>query len=215
MAHAPVAYAARHPMILPKDHMVTDLNRQHYHDMFGNSGRERILAEVCEKFWSVQGHATVRWTLRRCLLCKKRRVPLASQQMSDLPKDRVTLGNPPFTKVGVDYFGPLLVKQGRSEPKRYGCLFTCLTTRAIHIEVDHFLDTDSFIQALQRFVACREPQEICSDNGTIFVGACKLSEGLKAWNKEKIHNFLLLRYTKWVFNPPGASYMGGVRERQI
>ena len=92
--------------------------------------------------------------------------------MADLPKDRVTHGAAPFSTVGVDFFGPFMVKRARSELKRYGCLFTCLTTRAIHIEVCHSLETNSFINALQRFISRRgEPTEIRSDNGTNLVGA--------------------------------------------
>ena len=80
--------------------------------------------------------------------------------------------HPPFTFVGVDLFGPLLVKQGRSELKRYGVLFTYFTTRAVHIEVAHSLDTSSFIQSLRRFVARRSRVlELRSDNGSNFVGA--------------------------------------------
>jgi len=55
--------------------------------------------------------------------------------------------DPPFTHLGVDYFGPLFVKQGRSQVKRYGSLFTCLTMRAVYIEVAHTLEADSFICA--------------------------------------------------------------------
>jgi len=68
--------------------------------------------------------------------------------MADLPANRVTPNKPPFTYVGVDYFGPFMVKQGRSLVKRYGCVFICLTTRAVHLEVASSMDTDSFINAL-------------------------------------------------------------------
>ena len=91
--------------------------------------------------------------------------------MADLPIDRVTPGKPPFSFVGVDFFGPILIKQGRSERKRYGCLFTCLSTRAVHIEVAISLETDAFLNALHRFIARRgTPDIIRSDNGTNLVG---------------------------------------------
>ena len=92
--------------------------------------------------------------------------------MADLPKDRVTHGAAPFSNVSVDLFFPFMVKRARSEVKRYGCLFTCLTTRAIHIEICHSPETDSFINGLQRLIChCGEPVEIRSDNGTNFIGA--------------------------------------------
>ena len=61
---------------------------------------------------------------------------------------------PPFSFVGIDNFGPIIVKAGRTHLKRYGCLFTCLTTRAVHLEIAHSLTADSFIAAFKRF-SCR------------------------------------------------------------
>ncbi len=92
--------------------------------------------------------------------------------MADLPRDRLLPDNPPLTYTGVDYFGPFLIKRGRSLMKRYGVLFTCLTVRAIHIEVANSLDTSSCINAIRRFI-CRRGQvsTIRSDNGTNFIGA--------------------------------------------
>ena len=72
--------------------------------------------------------------------------------MADLPKCRLQGDTAPFAYTGVDLFGPFFVKHGRSEVKRYGCLFTCLTILSVHIEVTHSLDTDSFINALYRFI---------------------------------------------------------------
>ena len=123
-------------------------------------------------------------------------------------------------KVGLDYFGPLFVKRSdcaRSEVKRYGCLFTCTTTRAVHIEIAHSLSTDHFINALHRFIARRgHPIEIRSDNGSNFVGAQKeLKRAMDQWTKSKITETLTDMEITWIFNPPGASHMGGVWERQI
>ncbi|KAK3741909.1 hypothetical protein QZH41_006254, partial [Actinostola sp. cb2023] len=185
--------------------------------MNGHAGVERILSETRQRFWIVKGRATVRRVLSKCITCKKLKAQPVSQYMGDLPKDRVTPNEAPFKHVGVDYFGPFLVKRNRSEVKRYGCIFTCLTTRAIHIEVSQSLETDSFINALQRFTARRgEPVEIRSDNGTNFTGAqLELRRALEQWNLSQIDDFLGKREIQWIFNPPGASYMGGVWERQI
>jgi len=125
--------------------------------------------------------------------------------MSDLPSDRITPGEPPFSYTGVDLFGPFNVKRCRSVLKRYGCVFTCLRIRAVHIEVVQTLDTDSFINALQRFICRRgQPKEFRSDNGTNFVGA-----------EKELNGFLQQKSIEWRFNSPTASHMGGVWERQI
>ena len=73
--------------------------------------------------------------------------------MADFPADRVTPEKPHFSFFGVDCFGPFLVKRRRSQVKRYGVLYTCLVTRAVHIEVAYSMDTDSFINSMRRFIA--------------------------------------------------------------
>lgn len=101
--------------------------------------------------------------------------------------------------------------------KWYGVLFTCLSIRAIHIEVASSLDTDSFINALRRFTARRgQVLELRSDNGTNFVGAEReLREAMESWNHTLINNTLLQKGINWVFNPPTGSHHGGVWERLI
>ena len=93
--------------------------------------------------------------------------------MADLPTVR-TIDEPPFTNRGVNMFGPFLIQEGRKGLKRYEALFTCLSSRAVHIECTCSLETDSFIQALCRFVARRGNIRVLrSDNGSNFVGAQK------------------------------------------
>ena len=135
--------------------------------------------------------------------------------MADLPKDRLTPALP-FTYVSVDYFGPFTTKQGRKKHKRYGALFTCLVSRVVHIEIANPLETDSFLNALRRFITRRGPvREIRCDNGTNFVGAEReLREALDEMNHELTEK-LCQQQIDWKFNPPAASHMGGVWERQI
>ena len=172
-------------------------------------GANQVLAAVREHFWIVKGRSAVRRVLSRCIQCKKVQARKGRQQMAPLPKERLTPDKPPFTNTGVDYFGPFYVTRGRSTVKRYGCLFTCLTTRAIHIEVAHSMDISSFLCALQRFISRRgKPEILWSDNGTNFHGGNReLRESIAAWNQKKL--------IIWHFNPPTASHMGGVWERMI
>ena len=207
----------KHPVILPQNHHIVVLLVRHFHAMSGHSGREHVMSLMRERYWVIGGRTAVRQVLRNCFVCKRLSASPNIQKMADLPKDRVTPEKPPFSHVGVDCFGPFLVKQGRSQVKRYGCIFTCLVLRAVHIEVIHSLETDSFINALQRFIARRgQPELIRSDNGTNFVGAEReLREGINRWNKQKIEEYLLQKGISWKFNPPAASHMGGSWERQI
>ena len=72
--------------------------------------------------------------------------------------------------------------------KRWCCLFTFLTTRAVYIEVVRSIDTDSCLVALKRFIARRgQPTTILSDNGTNFVGSTReLKEYINSWNQDRI-----------------------------
>lgn len=137
--------------------------------------------------------------------------------MADLPKDRLQPDLPPFTSVGVDYFGPFEVKRGRSFIKRYGVIFTCMASRAVHLEIAYSLDTSSCINALRRFISRRgQVSHIRSDNGTNFVGTEReLREALSALNHQKIQKALLQSGVKWSFNTPTASHHGGTWERII
>ena len=123
--------------------------------------------------------------------------------MADLPEDRLEPA-PPFTFSAVDYFGPWYVKEGRRELKRYGVLFTCLSSRAIHLEVSNSLDTDSFLNAYRRFVCRRGPvRQLRSDQGTNFIGAMnELQQAVTELNHERIREELLSNNCDWVeFKP--------------
>ena len=172
LKNAPIPYEARHPLILPYKHEVSNLIVMHYHEQTGHAGQDYVLSHVRENVWIVKGRTAVRRVLAGCFNCRRRNKASGEQIMADLPRDRITPDEPPFTNVEVDFFGPLFVRHGRGKAKRYGCLFTCLAVRAVHIEIAHSLETDSFINALRRFI-CRRgcPSVIRSDNGTNFVGA--------------------------------------------
>uniref|UniRef100_A0A182NN02 DUF5641 domain-containing protein n=1 Tax=Anopheles dirus TaxID=7168 RepID=A0A182NN02_9DIPT len=99
--------------------------------------------------------------------------------------------------VGLDYFGPVLVKRGRSNEKRWVALFTCLTIRAIHLEVVSSLSTES------------------CDNGTNFLGASRQLRKEIDERNEVLAATFTNAHTRWSFNPPGAPHMGGVWERMV
>ena len=146
--------------------------------------------------------------------------------MADLPSER-SIQAPPFTYTGMDAFGPFFISHRRSQVKRYGVLFTCLASRAIHIEMAKDMSTDSFINAYRRFTARRGPvRELRSDCGSNFQGASgELKNALNKWQKDRIRLHLVkngcdfqdppyddVRFSQ---NPPYASHFGGVWERLI
>ncbi|XDV29292.1 hypothetical protein PO909_032429 [Leuciscus waleckii] len=207
----------KHPCILPKDSHISILLLRHIHERCGHSGRNHMLSELRKKYWIIKANSLARKVLSRCVMCRRVKGKEGEQKMTDLPLERILPDLPPFTNVGLDYFGPIEVRRGRSTIKRYGVLFTCMSSRAVHLEVAFSLDTDSCIHALRRFV-CRRGQikHIRSDNGTNLVGAqVELKKALMTLDKLKIQDALLPDGIKWSFNPPAASHHGGVWERLI
>ena len=134
--------------------------------------------------------------------------------MADLPTERLDYQSYPFMSVRVDYFGPIEVELLRRSMEGWCCLFTCLTTRAIHIEVVGSLDTASCLVAINRFFARRgKPATNISDIGTNFVGSAReVKEYVNYWNKDQITSDLAQKNIVWKFNPPGAPHFGGVWE---
>ena len=171
LRNAPLSEKARLPAIVPKNHHVSKLVVRRAHEFqSGRSGKEYVLALIRQKFWIVGARQLIKQVLKECTVCRKHRGNPWVQQMADLPFDRVTSGKPPFSVVGVDCFGPFVVKRGRTQIKQYGCLFTCLTTQAVHNEKLDSLEADSFINGFVRFCARRGvPDKVRSDNGTNFV----------------------------------------------
>ena len=161
----------KHPMIISKDQHVATLILKHIHQQLGPSGRNHVLSTLRRRYWITGANSAVRRVITECSVCRRHKGKMMEQKMADLPKERILPDHPPFTNVGVDYFGPIEVKSGRGTVKRYGMPFTCLSSRAVHLEVAHSLDTDACINVIRRFI-CRRGQvvHIQSDNGTNFTG---------------------------------------------
>ena len=224
LREAPVEFGLKHPMILPSRHHITNLVIRYFHEGTphcpgGQMGMNYVLAQIREEFWILQAQRAIRRVITRCVQCRRWNERPSHQLMASLPEARVTPSNPPFTFTKVDYFGLFLVKchKQRSHAKRYGCLFSCMTTRAVHIEVAPSLDSDSFIEAFTRLTSRGgPPRELYSDNGTNFRGAEAEIKGMLALcNQKKIADILQKHGTGWHFNPPAASHHGGAWERMI
>ena len=158
-------------------------------------------------------------TIASCKACRKLRVAVLEQKMSDLSEDRLDC-YPPFTYCGVDYFGQFTIKEGRKELKRYGVLFSCMFLRAIHLETAASLNTVSFINVLRGFRIRRGPvRQLSTDNGTNFVGARReLKEVLEETVEYRVISELLKSQRDWIkfkMNVPAASHMVEVWERQV
>ena len=215
--HRLVASTASQQIILPRNHPVAHLIVRHVHHFIGHLEREHVMARLRENFWIPQKRVLVRSVLDRCLRCKMHNARPMTQQMAPLPKARLMTYEPPFSYTGVDLFGPLYVKHGQGTAKRWCCLFTCLTTRCVDLEVVISMETDDFVMCLRRFINRRgEVKELRCGNGSNFVrGERELKESLEERNHEQIEGELIQRGCNWVFQPPTASSMSGVWERLV
>ncbi len=211
----------KNPLIVPGKHHVGALLVRHYHQQIQHQGR--LLTEGAIRaagFWIIGGKRLVNNILYHCVLCRKLRGHLQTQKMASLPSDRMCT-DPPFTNIGLDVFGPWSIhvrrtRGGLAHDKRWAVIFTCLSVRAVHIELIESLDTSSFINALRRFLAFRGPiKQIRSDRGTNLIGACKELQIPSNIDDKSVQKYLVEHGCSWIFNPPHASHMGGSWERMI
>lgn len=214
--------SVKNPVILPKNHHVTRLVVRRCHQEVFHQGRHFTEGAVrAAGYWIVGAKRMISSEIKNCVRCRKLRGHMEWQQMSDLPEDRCQPA-PPFSYVGIDTFGPWSVmfrrtRGGSANQKRWALLFTCLVTRAIHIEVIEELTSSAFINALRRMVAIRGPVvQFRSDRGTNFVGGTDdLSIDAEFVEHGPVAKYLSNSRTVWKFNPPHAPHMGGAWERLI
>ena len=174
-------------------------------------------ALVQQQFAIIKLRTALRSIVSKCVTCRKRRADTFTPVMADLPKERLAFKEPSFTNTGIDYFGPFYVSVKRSTEKRWGFLFTCLTTRAVHFEVVPSMDTSSCVMGVERFAARRgTPTLLWSDNGTNFIAPEKeLLQNVANWNQQAITESLVKKGIKWKFNLPSAPHHSGVWERIV
>ena len=219
LSFADLQFDEKFPTILPYKGHVTDLIIMYYHQKVGHLGRSTVLSTIRSKYWIVKGNAAVRRIISGCVICKKVQGKALSQQMACLPPERIDGSHPPFYNSGLDAFGPFYTKRGRSTVKRYGIVFTCLNIRAVHLEVAFDLSSDSFINALRRFLSRRgQVKMIRCDHGSNFMGAKNIHDNCNAHVSgfsSVVNNELLNRGIEFQFNPPTASHFGGAWERMI
>ncbi|XP_055522990.1 uncharacterized protein LOC129717170 [Wyeomyia smithii] len=196
----------KHPVALPARHRFTRMLLDYYHVRLLHAGPQLLLSVVRLRFWPLGGRSLARQIIHKCLKCFRSK-PSAV----------------PFSRTGVDYFGPVFVRPLPRRPavKAYVAIFICLCTKAVHMELVTDLSTERFLQALRRFVGRRgRCSDIFSDNGTNFVGARnKLSEFLKVLKSRDHHDAVSRECAKegihWHFNPPSAPHFGGIWEAAV
>ncbi|XP_037976042.2 uncharacterized protein LOC105390026 [Plutella xylostella] len=207
----------KHPVILDGRHHIARLIVKHLHIRAAHGNHETVVNELKQKYWVLKIRPTVKRVAMECMVCRIRKAEPRPPRMGDLPEARMAHHQRPFTFCGLDLFGPMEVTVGRRREKRYGVLFTCLTVRAIHIELVATLTTESLIMALRR-QACRRgwAQQLFSDNGTNLRGAdTELRRSIQDLDQQVLKSAAINYGTTWTFIPPTSPHWGGAWERLI
>ena len=218
LANSDLSCESKMPILIPKDHQLTSLIIRDVHERNNlHPGMSQVLAKVREKFWIPSGRKAVASVLKECRICRKHSGgAFKPPKMPPWPVDRVTR-HVPFVQCGVDYFGPILTRADDGKRKVWICLFTCLVTRAIHLEVVENMTTDSFIQAFRRFVArYGTPETMYSDNAKQFKLAHELLRHCKGPEfNETINSYMSTENITWKFIPEKSPWFGGFYERLV
>ncbi len=215
LVNSTLSDGAKFPKLLPKDNhytklIILDAHLQSAGEFAFHCGEQQTLAEVRKNYWILQGRSFVRKVLNSCVLCKKfQGGPYQQPKMPALPAERVTRACP-FEFTGLDYLGPVWYKWNDQKEKAWICLFTCLVTRAVHLELVKDMSAQEFLNALRRFIARRGPKKIISDNAPQFKLVSETVQ--KAW-KEMITSADVISYCsskaiEWQFITPYAPWQG-------
>ena len=207
-------------MILHAKDSITRLNLEHGHRICIYQRTEAV-KEFVQQRYVVIGVRKTLWSIRfRCFLCRCFDAQNIQPLMAPLPVCRFpdTLSQFPFANTGADFFGPLYIEDTKDKlTKYYSLIFTCMVTRAAHLESCPVLNRDTFLNALRRFASRRcQPKLILSDNGKTFIEANEeLKRCVCSLDNQRIASELLIKNTVWKFNPPYGPHFGGAWERLI
>ncbi|KRX44248.1 hypothetical protein T09_4781, partial [Trichinella sp. T9] len=204
----------KNPIVMPRKHPVTRLVIRSTHNDVGHLGVNSTRAELGRRFFIPKCISTVKHEIYKCKVCRTHR-PIAVQvPTAPLHVNRLQYRGFPFVMCGMDFFGPFVISR---KQKRWGLIFMCLTTRAIHLEDCVSTNVESFLLALERFIQRRgKPQSMRSDQGTSFVKAAKEQDkSVKALAEELECQVQDKWRIDFKFNPPGAPHWGGSWERMV
>ena len=215
LGYADLEYRRKHPILLPKHSAFNDLVIYDCHARVHHNKLWSTLTELRGRFWVPQGRQQVKRVKGRCQTCKRLEGKcFKPPPTAELPKFRVT-ETLPFCNTGVDFAGPLYVKNNTGEMKKtYIALFTCCVTRAVQLELVSDLHTSTFVNCLRRFCARRgTPRLLNSDSAITFKAVDSLLKKLTL--DHTFQGFLTHHRMKWKYNLPLSPCWGGYFERMV
>ena len=184
------------------------------HVTLHHAGTSATLTALRQTYWIPAARHYIKSILRHCVICNRvLGKPYSSPDPPPLPY-LWTQDVHPFTFTGVDFTGALYVRHGEQEVKVYLCLFTCATTRAVHLEIVQDLTAETFLLAFRKFAGRRSlPKIMISDNGSTYMSAAE--ELRKLMELTEVKEELGRRGLSWQFIPKRAPWYGGFWERFV
>jgi hypothetical protein len=224
LQNASLPFAAQHPAILPQQSVVTALIVRNEHLCLLHAGQKLVLCSLRQRFWIIDGLRTVKKVIHKCVICFRLKATANTQLMGSLPTARVTACRV-FGRVGVDFAGPVSVKNSRIRKpvigKGYIALFVCFVTKAIHLELCSDLTTECFLACFKRFIARRNlPSDVYCDNASTFKGTRnQLDEFYRLHasqaHQQAVNSFATQKGINFHFIPSYSPIFGGLWESGV
>lgn len=224
LTHSQLDYGQKHPILIPTKSRFTQILIDFYHVTNLHTGPALLLSIIRQKFWILSARNIVRQRVHSCNKCFKLKPQNTYPPMGDLPDFRVSQAKA-FVNTAVDYCGPFYIthirKRGIKSHKAYICVFVCLTTKAVHLELVSDLSSDLFLAAFKRFISRRGPVAmIYSDGGTNFIGAKRKLNEIYALIQSKSHiNYigeqLAQHRVRFKHSPPYGPHFNGLSEVNV
>lgn len=224
LQNASIPYASQHPAILPKGSSITELIIRDEHIKLMHAGQKLLLTSLRQRFWIVDGLRTIKKVIYKCVICFRMKAVATTQLMGSLPAPRVNACRP-FQRVGMDFAGPVSVKNSRIRKpvigKGYILVFVCFVTKAIHLELASDLTTETFLACFRRFIARRNlPSDVHCDNASTFKGARNQLDELYRLMASKSHqhqvqSFASSRGINFHFIPSYSPIFGALWESSV
>ena len=221
LANAPIRMSAKYPALLPKEDHFTVLVVTEAHEAVAHFKGRSTLTKVRERYWIPQGQTVVDRIIRLCIVCRKSEgEAFRPPDFPPYPAERVSK-SPAFRFAAMDFMGPILVRphRGVTFEKRWIMLVTCMSTRAIHLEVVPGCSTTDTLRAIQRFVSRRgTPRLLLTDNQPGFLKTAKALKLL--WDDlpdldENLHVYFAKQGINWTTVAPKSPWLNAISERLV